>query len=114
MYDISPSLPCTPQALACGVIERVIPMRNARTRSWFALSSLCLVLLGCNRAPEGTGSILVLVAASTRDAVQANAAKFTQETAIAVKINADDSSKLATQIVNDAPADIFLSANEKW
>jgi molybdate transport system substrate-binding protein len=98
-------------------------MRSASRRKWFAVSLLCLLLLGCSRGSESTlpagnpdrsGSVLVLVAASTKDAVQEIAAKFRQETGIEVKINADDSSKLATQIVNDAPGDIFLSANEKW
>lgn len=79
---------------------------------------LCLAL-GCSRSPAsstdgGSKSILILVAASTKDAVAENAAAFTKETGIEVKINADDSSKLATQIVKDAPADLFLSANEKW
>ncbi|OAI44923.1 hypothetical protein AYO44_13390 [Planctomycetaceae bacterium SCGC AG-212-F19] len=58
--------------------------------------------------------MLVLVAASTTDAVQEIGAQFSLETGIAVKINADDSSKLATQIAHDAPGDIFLSANEQW
>lgn len=42
------------------------------------------------------------------------ATAFTAETGAEVKLNSDDSSKLATQIVNEAPADLFLSANEKW
>jgi molybdate transport system substrate-binding protein len=98
-------------------------MRNASIRSWFAVALLCLPLLGCSRGPASTspasslgrsGSVLVLVAASTKDAAQESAAGFSKETGIEVKINADDSSKLATQIVNDAPGDIFLSANEEW
>jgi len=57
---------------------------------------------------------MTFVAASTKDAVKEIAAAFTSEKNVEVKINADDSSKLATQIVQDAPAHIFLSANEKW
>lgn len=99
-----------------------INMRNLSTRNWFTLSLLCILLLGCRRHPESSstaggpgrsGSILVVVAASTQDAVQENAAKFSQDTGIEVRITADDSSKLAMQIANDVPADIFLSANEE-
>ena len=84
---------------------------------------LAVALAGCGRTADSpstaastaqAGSVLALVAASTKDAVQAIAADFTRETGVEVKINADDSSKLATQIVNAAPADVFLSANQKW
>jgi molybdate transport system substrate-binding protein len=98
-------------------------MKCAIARRWFAFPLLCCMLLGCGRGfqptspaggPGPSESVLVLVAASTKDAVQEIAAQFSAETDIAVKINADDSSKLATQITHDAPGDIFLSANEKW
>ena len=88
-------------------------------KRWLSMS--LLLLLGCGggaeRLPTASNagrSVFVLVAASTKDAVDEIAAAFTKETGIDVKINADDSSKLATQIVQHAPADIFLSANEKW
>jgi molybdate transport system substrate-binding protein len=94
-----------------------------RACRWFSSSLLCLLVLGCGRGADSasspssagrSGSVLALVAASTKDAVQENATAFTKETGIEVKINADDSAKLATQIIEDVPADIFLSANEKW
>ncbi len=72
---------------------------------------------GCNRgaeAPKANEPVVAFVAASTNDAVQEIAKAFTTEKKIEVKINADDSSKLATQITLDAPAHVFLSANEKW
>jgi molybdate transport system substrate-binding protein len=79
---------------------------------------LAACLAGCGRdgasRSANQGAVLVLVAASTNDAVKEVATAFTAETGIAVRINPDDSSKLATQIVNGAPADVFLSANEKW
>ena len=78
---------------------------------------LVLSVFGCQRgdnAPKAAEPIVAFVAASTKDAVQEIAAAFKEEKKIAVKINADDSSKLALQIVQDAPAQIFLSANEKW
>jgi molybdate transport system substrate-binding protein len=98
-------------------------MRLQAVRQAVGVALILGGILGCSRTPDGSapstnparsGTVLALVAASTKDAVQEIAAKFRQETGIEVKINADDSSKLATQIVNDAPGDIFLSANEKW
>ena len=78
-----------------------------------------LILLGvsaCQKDQNGTKTspVLVLAAASTKEAVQENVHQFTQDTGIEVKISADDSSKLAQQIDNGAPADLFLSANQKW
>jgi molybdate transport system permease protein len=60
------------------------------------------------------GPVLCLIAASTEDAMKEIAATFAADTGISVKLNADDSSKLATQIFHGAPADLFLSANDKW
>jgi molybdate transport system substrate-binding protein len=89
----------------------------------FIIPLVCFFVSACHptsnspssRGAAGeSGSVLVLVAASTQDAVQEIATAFRKETGIEIKINADDSSKLATQIVEGAPADLFLSANEKW
>src|SRR5262245_52285632 len=74
-------------------------------------------IVGCTRGsdtPKGSEQVMAFVAASTKDAVQEVADAFMTEKNIDVKINADDSSKLATQISQDAPAHVFLSANEKW
>jgi molybdate transport system substrate-binding protein len=84
------------------------------------IQMLLLVALaagGCNRgaeAPKVDAPITVFVAASTKDAVQEIASAFKSDKNVDVKINADDSAKLATQITQDAPAHLFLSANEKW
>jgi molybdate transport system substrate-binding protein len=82
---------------------------------------LLVPLAGCGGHPEGTDHanpasdrVVAFVAASTKDAVQSIADAFTKEKGVTVIINADDSSKLATQIAQDAPAHVFLSANEKW
>jgi molybdate transport system substrate-binding protein len=95
-------------------------MKTFRTVGSPAL--VILLALGCAGGPESTkrgdtdkeGPVVAFVAASTKDAVQEIADAFTKERKVEVKINADDSSKLATQIVEGAPADVFLSANEKW
>jgi molybdate transport system substrate-binding protein len=69
-------------------------------------------LTGCGgRGPE---PVLALVAASTREPVQELADAFAREHGVPVEVSADDSSRLATQIAQGAPADLFLSANEEW
>jgi molybdate transport system substrate-binding protein len=76
-----------------------------------------VALTGCGgRTDPGDARapVWVFVAASTKEAVEELAAAFTTETGVEVKVNPDDSSKLATQIANDAPAHLFLSANERW
>jgi molybdate transport system substrate-binding protein len=79
-------------------------------------TAACLLLCGCHRSSEGEngGAVLVLVAASTQDAVRAAADLFEQEQGAKIRLNADASSSLGLQIANDAPGDLFLPAHEKW
>lgn len=58
--------------------------------------------------------LLLLAAASTKDVVEELAAGFEKQTGTRVRISAGPSNTLATQIASGAPADLFLSANEKW
>ena len=83
----------------------------SRLRSLLVTAVLGAIVTGCGRAKE---PITALVAASTCDAVKELADRFTGETGIEVRLAADDSGKLAQQIANGAPAQVFLSANEKW
>jgi molybdate transport system substrate-binding protein len=69
---------------------------------------------GTDSALTGRTPVLVLVAASTKDAIEEVTAAFSTNDGGDIKVSADDSSRLATQIVNGAPAHLFLSANEKW
>ncbi len=75
-------------------------------------------LAGCTGATNDTQAdrrpVLALVAASTKDAVREIADAFATEGNGVVRVSADDSSKLAQQIAEGAPADLYLSANEKW
>src|SRR5947209_7605303 len=90
-------------------------MRRMRTGLLGVLVLLCLS--GCGKgqkSPGEQGPIVVFVAASTRDAVQEIADDFSQTHGVEVRISADASSRLAAQIVHDAPADLFLSANDEW
>src|SRR5947209_8058018 len=90
-------------------------MRRMRA-SLLGMTAL-LFLSGCGKGQNGqseSGPVLVFVATSTRDAVQEIATSFTEKSGVEVRISADASSRLATQIVRDAPADLFLSANDEW
>jgi molybdate transport system substrate-binding protein len=89
--------------------------------------ALVLLVFGCTReampvrqdskmsqAAEGPATVIAFVAASAGDAVAEIGDAFQKAHGVRVKINADDSAKLAVQIMHDAPAGIYLSANEKW
>ena len=66
-------------------------------------------------APAKPGAaVLVMVAASAQDAVGDIARTFTAETRTVVKIIPGGSNILAMQILNGAPADLFLSASQEW
>ncbi|MDC7220892.1 MAG: molybdate ABC transporter substrate-binding protein [Spirochaetales bacterium] len=85
---------------------------------------LLLTLLGFALTGEGkneatpaageSGSLTLFAAASTTDLVEEIGALFTQETGIEVKINPASSGTLAKQIEQGAPADVYISASQKW
>jgi molybdate transport system substrate-binding protein len=88
-----------------------------RTRTFAALVAILATLGGCRSGPQDATAespVLALVAASTKDAVEEAAAAFEKAGGAPVTVSAEDSSRLAAQIVNGAPAHLFLSANEKW
>lgn len=63
--------------------------------------------------------VTLSVAASTTDAVAKACRQFEAEAAadgnpVEVRINSGPSSSMASQILSGAPADVFLSANQKW
>lgn len=64
--------------------------------------------------PNAEEPVTVFAAASLTDAVEEIAARYEAETGAAVRLSFAASSTLARQIAAGAPADIFLSANERW
>jgi molybdate transport system substrate-binding protein len=83
---------------------------------WIALLAVALTS-ACSRSvtPEGGKPALVVsAAASTKEVMEALAAKFRTETGTEVKLNLGPSSGLAVQIEAGAPTDLFLSANQQW
>ncbi|REK11946.1 MAG: molybdate ABC transporter permease [Planctomycetota bacterium] len=79
--------------------------------------STCCLLAAAARADEAPleGQVLVLSAASTTDAVDALRAAFVKtHPQVTVDAGFAASSALAQQIAAGAPADVYLSANERW
>ncbi|MEK6710252.1 MAG: molybdate ABC transporter substrate-binding protein, partial [Nitrospinota bacterium] len=77
------------------------------------LFALCAGGVSGTAAPPG-GPATILVAASTRDAVEEIAKRFRERTGTPVRVVPGPSSGLAAQILAGAPADVFLSANRAW
>lgn len=72
------------------------------------LLGLLLLLSACR--PATSEVVTVYAAASTREAVEA----VLQTTKIPTRVNAAASSVLARQIEAEAPAQVFISADERW
>ena len=84
-------------------------------RSWvrlFAGATLTLSLAG--QALADDGKITVFAAASLTNALQDIAAAYKQEKNVDVVSSFASSSTLARQIEAGAPADLFISADQKW
>jgi molybdate transport system substrate-binding protein len=77
-----------------------------------------LVAWGCAPANSGdsvqSATVTIFAAASAQNALQDIADRYKRENKIQITIIADDSARLALQIENGAPADLFLSANQRW
>ncbi len=58
--------------------------------------------------------LIFSAAASTKDVIEALASQFANQSPAKIQINPGSSSALAAQIVEGAPLDLFLSANELW
>jgi len=63
---------------------------------------------------SATQPIVFLAAASTKEAIEQVAASFEKDGGAHVRVAVGSSNALAAQIESGAPADLFLSANEKW
>ncbi len=64
--------------------------------------------------PASAEQVTVFAAASMKTALDEVAATFTEATGHEVVISYAGSNVLAKQIIDGAPADIFISANESW
>lgn len=80
----------------------------------FGLSLLLSLPIGSPAAKAACEPMTIYAAASTTEAVKEIAAEFGIEEACAVTTVFAGSSTLARQIDQGAPAQLFLSANERW
>ncbi len=79
-----------------------------------AVLAAVMMIAGTATPAGAAGKITVFAAASTTDALTEVGAAFAKETAIEMVPSFASSSTLAKQIEEGAPADLFISANEKW
>ena len=73
--------------------------------------ALILALLS---APAAAGDVTVFAAASLKNALDEVAEDFTRRTGDRVTISYAGSNALAKQIIEGAPADLFISASGDW
>jgi molybdate transport system substrate-binding protein len=77
------------------------------------LGALAIVSLATRASAQGK-PVLVFAAASLKNALDAAAAKWRQQTGKQATVSYAASSTLAKQIENGAPADLFISADRDW
>lgn len=73
-----------------------------------------LLALLVTASPSFAEDVSVFAAASLKNALDEVAAVYTEETGNTVTISYAGSNALAKQIIEGAPADIFISANTEW
>ena len=76
--------------------------------------ALLAAALTLTTAPAWAQDVSVFAAASLKNALDEVAAQFTAQTGYTVTISYAGSNALAKQIIEGAPADLFLSANAEW
>lgn len=81
-----------------------------------ALVVTLAAVVGCGRAPDGDGSaepptLVVSAAASLSEAIGAVADRFEEEQGVRILLNVAGSQVLASQIIEGAPVDVFISAD---
>jgi molybdate transport system substrate-binding protein len=87
---------------------------RALTRALFAVA---LVLLAGGRVPQASAQdndVVILAAASLKNALDEASAAWARDTGKRIKISYAASSALARQIEGGIPADVFISADVPW
>jgi molybdate transport system substrate-binding protein len=90
-----------------------------RTRGGVAAMALAglaavMMLTFASRPVQAREAVVVFAAASLKNALEEVTADWSRETGHAVRASYAGSSKLARQIQQGAPADVFISANRDW
>ncbi len=79
-----------------------------------ALVLTALLLVPFRGFAQGNAPVIVFAAASMKNALDAAAASWTKRSGVQVRVSYAASSALAKQLEQDAPADIFISADLDW
>ncbi|KHE68292.1 molybdate ABC transporter substrate-binding protein [Halobacillus sp. BBL2006] len=79
-----------------------------------SLIILVILLTGCAAESEENQTLTISAAASLTDAIQEIAASYEESHNVNIKLNLAGSGKLAQQIEQGAPVDLYLSANQAW
>lgn len=87
-------------------------MRN-QWNKWIIAIVMGLVLIGQVNVVSA-GNILVFAASSLTDALEDIASQYKEDKDIEVVISYAGTSSLARQIVQGAPVDLFISADQQW
>ncbi|MCE0505156.1 molybdate ABC transporter substrate-binding protein [Roseivivax sp. GX 12232] len=77
------------------------------------LPLLLLMILGAGLPARGA-ELTVFAAASTREVLEAAAARYAETRDVTIRVAPAGSATLARQIARGAPADLFVSANPGW
>jgi molybdate transport system substrate-binding protein len=64
--------------------------------------------------PSASKPLIVSAAASTKEVIEELSDRFESQSGFRVELNLGGSNTLATQIINGAPVDLFLSASSEW
>lgn len=84
-----------------------------RLPAWFMTALLALLVVACGEKPADRPP-LVLAAASLQDALEEASTVWEAKGHAAPTLSFAATSALARQIESGAPADLFISADEKW
>ncbi len=79
----------------------------------FAVAVL-FFMAGCHEQTASNDTVCIFAAASTSQAVEEICDRFEDQTGLKTRLSFASSATLANQILNGAPADLFLSANLEW
>ncbi|WP_139376812.1 molybdate ABC transporter substrate-binding protein [Halobacillus salinus] len=82
-----------------------------RLTPWFFV---LLLLVSCSNEQEKEQTLTISAAASLTDAIEEITDIYEQSHNLSITLNIAGSGRLAQQIEQGAPADVFLSANQKW
>ncbi len=91
-------------------------LRNACCAAllWFLTAASAALPVSNSLAASSTQPVMLFSAASTTNAVTELVELYRERKGVQVRTVFAASSTLAKQIANGAPADLFLSANERW